>query len=148
MYSNFLYLLKLRNFVSVSRKFIWKIILLISTDSEIKLFKGCLIPSSTLHQVQVICDPLQMYVCSVYHYPGFGNSASKFVIEKEGVYRPNVELTKYRSLLSTWRVPACYNPYHGIVLQMRARTTSIVTGFAPPARHAIVHHGTGISTRS
>ena len=29
-------------------------------------------------------------------------------------------------------VPACCNPYHGIVLQMRTRTTSMVTSFATP----------------
>ena len=36
----------------------------------------------------------------------------------------------------TWSVPAWCNPHHDIVLQMRARTTSSVTGFAPPARPA------------
>ena len=45
-----------------------------------------------------------------------------------------------RSLLPTWSVPACCNPYHGIVLQMRARTTSLVTSFSSLAVPAIRHH--------
>ena len=48
-----------------------------------------------------------------------------------------------RSLLPTWSVPACCNPYHSIVLQMHAYTTSMVTGFAPPTRPAVGHHGIG-----
>ena len=38
--------------------------------------------------------------------------------------------TLTRSLLPTWSVPVCCNPHHGIVLQMLACTTSMVTGFA------------------
>ena len=47
-----------------------------------------------------------------------------------------------RSLLHvpTWSVPACYYSYHGIVFQMRARTTSMVTGFATLHGPAVRHH--------